>query len=106
LTIEHHTRITWLEKAEDLAAVRDNCTAGRLSNAVQDAYFACFHAFSSVLLRSQKTFRTHKEVRSTLHRDFIRTKKLDTQWGRHYDWLFENWQQREVRIFSARCLGV
>jgi uncharacterized protein (UPF0332 family) len=42
----------WLEKAEaDLASVRDNFTAGGLSNAVRDGYFACFHAFSAVLRR-------------------------------------------------------
>jgi uncharacterized protein (UPF0332 family) len=93
-----HISAYWLEKAaEDLASARDNFTAGRLSNAVRDAYFACFHAFSSVLLRSQKTFRTHKEVRSTLHRDFIRTQQLDAQWGKHYDWLFENRQKADYR---------
>ncbi|WP_413886527.1 hypothetical protein [Candidatus Desulfatibia sp.] len=39
---------------------------------MRDAYFACFHAFSSVLLNEGKTFKKHKEVRSMLHRDFIR----------------------------------
>jgi uncharacterized protein (UPF0332 family) len=43
----------WIEKAEqDLASAHDNHTAGRFQNAVRDAYFACFHAFSSVLLIS------------------------------------------------------
>ena len=41
----------WIKKAEqDLASARDNYTAGRLQNAVRDAYFACFHIFSSFLL--------------------------------------------------------
>ena len=94
----HHISAYWREKAaEDLASARENFTAGRLSNAVRDAYFACFHAFTSVLLKSQKTFRTHKEVRATLHRDFIRTKQLDAQWGKHYDWLFENRQKADYR---------
>jgi len=40
----------WMEKArEDLASARENLSMGRLVNAVRDAYFACFHAFSSVL---------------------------------------------------------
>ena len=65
----------WIEKAEeDLASARDNSAAGRFQNAVRDAYFACFHAFSSVLLNSGKTFKKHKEVRSVLHRDYVRTK--------------------------------
>ncbi len=63
----------WVEKAgEGLASARDNLKAGRYQNAVRDAYFACFHAFSSVLLNEGKTFKKHKEVRSMLHRDFIR----------------------------------
>jgi hypothetical protein len=57
----------WMEKADhDLASSMDNFRANRLANAVKDAYFACFHAFSSVLLRDRKAFKKHKEVRSVL----------------------------------------
>jgi uncharacterized protein (UPF0332 family) len=88
----------WFEKAEqDLASARDNLSAGRLHNAVRDAYFACFHAFSSLLLKESKTFRKHKEVRSSLHRDYIRTKRIDAKWGKHYDWLFDNRQKADYR---------
>jgi uncharacterized protein (UPF0332 family) len=88
----------WFEKAEqDLACARDNHEAGRLLNAVRDAYFACFHAFSSVLLKGGKTFSKHKEVRSMLHRDYIRANKIAVQWGKHYDWLFENRQKADYR---------
>ncbi len=88
----------WIEKAEeDLASARDNFSAGRFQNAVRDAYFACFHAFSSVILKSGKTFKKHKEVRSALHRDFVRTNKIDVSWGKHYDWLFDNRQKADYR---------
>ncbi len=88
----------WLEKAEqDLASAHDNHAADRLQNAVRDAYFACFHAFSSVLLKEGRTFRKHKEVRSTLHRDYIRTKKIKAELGKHYDWLFDNRQKADYR---------
>jgi len=71
----------WIEKAEqDLASARDNLSAGRLQNAVRDAYFACFHAFSSVLLKEGESVRRHKEVRSALHRDYIQTKKIEVEW--------------------------
>lgn len=54
----------WLKKAyEDLASAHDNFSSGRLTNAVRDAYFACFHIFSSVLLQDGKAFKKHKEVR-------------------------------------------
>jgi uncharacterized protein (UPF0332 family) len=88
----------WIEKArDDLASASDNYSSGRCQNAVRDAYFACFHAFSSVLLKEGKTFKNHKEVRSMLHRDFIRTKRIDSSWGKHYDWLFDNRHKADYR---------
>ena len=88
----------WLEKAnQDIASAQENFVAGRDVNVVRDAYFACFHAFSSVLLKSGKTFRKHKEARSALHRDFIRSGKIDPKWGKHYDWLYDNRQKADYR---------
>jgi uncharacterized protein (UPF0332 family) len=88
----------WIEKAEqDLASAWDNLSAGRLMNAVRDAYFACFHAFSAVLSAQGKSFRKHREVRSALHRDYVRTGKISAEWGKHYDWLFDNWQKVDYR---------
>ena len=88
----------WLEKAnQDIASAQENFLAERYVNAVRDAYFACFHAFSSVLLKSGKAFRKHKEVRSALHRDFIRMQKMDRKWGKHYDWLYDNRQKADYR---------
>ena len=88
----------WVEKArEDLESARDNLKSARYQNAVRDAYFVCFHAFSSVLLYAGKTFKKHKEVRSMLHRDFVRTKKIDVSRGKHYDWLFDNRHKADYR---------
>lgn len=88
----------WLEKAaQDLASAKENLSAGRLQNSVRDAYFACFHSFSAVLIRAGKTFRKHSEVRSILHRDYVRGKKLAIEWGKHYDWLFDNRQKADYR---------
>ena len=88
----------WLQKAmQDLESARDNLKAVRLQNAVRDAYFACFHAFSAVLLKEGRSFRRHKEVRSALHRDYIKTKKIGIEWGKHYDWLFDNRQKADYR---------
>lgn len=67
----------WLEKADqDIASAQENFVARKYVSVVRNAYFACLHAFSSVLLKSGKTFRKHKEVRSTLHRDFVRLWKI------------------------------
>jgi uncharacterized protein (UPF0332 family) len=88
----------WLEKAEeDLASAGENFQAGRLSNAIRDAYYACFHAFSAVLLQRGIHFKKHREVRAILHRDFIRAKEIRETWGRHYDWLIDNRQKADYR---------
>lgn len=90
--------VYWLEKAEqDLASAKENLSAGRLQNSVRDAYFACFHSFSAVLIRAGRSFRKHSEVRSILHRDYVKGKKLAVEWGKHYDWLFENRQKADYR---------
>jgi len=95
---QHEIIVYWLEKAaQDLASARENLSAGRLQNAVRDAYFACFHSFSAVLIRAGKTFRKHSEVRSILHRDYVKGKKLAVEWGKHYDWLFDNRQKADYR---------
>jgi uncharacterized protein (UPF0332 family) len=87
-----------MQKArEDIASARDNTSSGRFQNAVRDAYYACFHALSSVLLNEGRGFRKHREVRSVLHRDYIRSNKIDAIWGRHYDWLFDNRQKADYR---------
>ena len=39
----------WLEKAhQDIASASDDLSGKRFQNAVSDAYFACFHAFSAL----------------------------------------------------------
>jgi uncharacterized protein (UPF0332 family) len=88
----------WIEKADfDIASARDNLLAERLPNAVRDAYFACFHAFSAVLFKDGESLKKHREVRSALHRDYIRTNKIKVAWGKHYDWLFDNRQKADYR---------
>jgi uncharacterized protein (UPF0332 family) len=88
----------WMEKArDDLGSARDNFKSERYSNAVRDAYFACFHAFSAILIRSGKAFKKHREVRAILHRDYILSKEIDVVWGKHYDWLFDNRQKADYR---------
>ena len=90
--------VYWLEKAaQDLASARENLSAGRLQNSVRDAYFACFHSFSAVLIKAGRTFRKHSEVRSILHRDYVKGRKLAVECGKHYDWLFDNRQKADYR---------
>lgn len=88
----------WFEKAhQDLASARDNLSNKRLQNAVRDIYFACFHAFSAILFQEGRTFEKHHEVRAMLHRDYIKTGRIEVSWGKHYDWLFDNRHEADYR---------
>jgi hypothetical protein len=49
-----------------------------------------------------KSFRKHKEVRSALHRDYIKPKMIGTEWGKHFDWLFDNRQKAAGRRKGAQ----
>jgi uncharacterized protein (UPF0332 family) len=42
-------------------------------------------------------FFSKTEIRSALHRDYIRTSKIEVTWGKHYDWLFDNRQKADYR---------
>lgn len=88
----------WIEKAHnDLESARGNYQAGRLANSVRDIYFASFHAVTAVLLKEGKTFKKHSAVRAAVHRDLIKTGKIDASWGPFYEWIFDNRQQADYQ---------
>jgi uncharacterized protein (UPF0332 family) len=88
----------WIEKAnDDIASAEANFSGGRYQNTVRDCYFACFHIFTALLLKDKKKFKKHKEVRSILHRDYIRNEKIEKAMGKYYDWLFDNRQNADYR---------
>ena len=86
----------WCDKArDDLATARSDFEAGRSGNAGRSLYFACFHALGSLLWKEgiwHSTMRrprsVHKSVRSILHRDLIRTGRIDAIWGEFYDEIY------------------
>jgi len=87
LFIKASWELQWLTKPD----------SERCQNAVRDAYGACFHAFSAVLIEEGRKFKKHKEVRSILHRDFILPQRMKAVWGKHYDWLFDNRHKADYR---------
>ncbi|MDW7712425.1 MAG: HEPN domain-containing protein [Deferrisomatales bacterium] len=95
----------WTEKAtEALASAEAEHAAGRLSFAVNRAYYACFYALSSVLLGEDLRFVKHSGVRAALHRSLVKTGRLEARWGRFYDRVFENRQRgdyQELVTFEA-----
>jgi uncharacterized protein (UPF0332 family) len=95
----------WLEKSEEATASADaELDAGRCAFAVNRAYYACFYALSAVLLAEDRRYAKHSGVRAALHRQIIRTGRLDASWGRFYDRVFENRHRadyQELVVFEA-----
>lgn len=95
----------WTEKAaEALSSAEAEFQAGRLSFAVNRAYYACFYALSAVLLGEDLRFVKHSGVRAALHRSVLKTGRLEPRWGRFYDRVFENRQRgdyQELVSFEA-----
>lgn len=71
----------WVAKArDDLGSAQVNLQSGRLSNAVRDIYFACFHVVSAFFMNEGKAFKKHSQVRASFHRELIRTGRIDVSW--------------------------
>ncbi len=81
--------------ADDLASARSDMETGRFGNAVRSLYFACFHALGALLWKEgvwnssmRRPRSVHKSLRSVLHREIIRTGRLETIWGEFYDEIY------------------
>ncbi len=84
----------WMEKAwESYEAAKSEYTANRLSTAVRNLYYGCFYALTSVFYEQGKSFRKHTAVRAALHRDLIKTGKINAKWGRFYNRIFDRRQE-------------
>jgi len=88
----------WGDKAaEALLSAQSEFAAGRLTFAVNRAYYACFYSVSALLLEDGRKFVKHSGVRSALHRHLVKTGKVSTAWGRFYDRIFENRQRGDYQ---------
>ena len=88
----------WMQKAmEAIASAQSEQQAGRLSFAVNRAYYACFYSASAVLLHEEKKFKKHAGVRAAVHRYLVKTGKIDASWGQFYDYAFESRQRGDYQ---------
>jgi uncharacterized protein (UPF0332 family) len=79
----------WMGQArEALASAQAELAAGRRHFAVNRVYYACFYSASAVLLRRGRTYVRHSAVRAAVHRELVKTGRLDAAWGRFYDLAF------------------
>lgn len=81
---------TWWSMADEaLASAGDDVGAGRLRRAVNGAYYACFYAATARLAAEGRSFSKHTAVQAALHRDWVRTGRLERRWGELYNELFD-----------------
>lgn len=79
----------WLEKAEEsIQSASSEIDNDRLSFAINRLYYALFYAMSAISTARGVSYSKHSGVRAALHRDFIKTGKIDKKIGRLYDELF------------------
>lgn len=57
--------------------------------AASRAYFSAFYAATALLLKYNFEFRKHSGVISSIHQHFIKTGKLNKDFGKDLNWLFE-----------------
>jgi uncharacterized protein len=73
--------------------------AGHLNAYVNRLYYACFYAVSALLVTRGISTSRHGQLRSLLHRDFVKTGVIPTELGRHFDRLFSNRQEGDYADF-------
>jgi uncharacterized protein (UPF0332 family) len=90
----------WLEMAEQsLQSAASELESGRYHFAVNRLYYAYFYSASAVLLQSGHRFTKHSGVRGALHSHLVKTGKLDKEWGKFFDIVFENRQRGDYTEF-------
>lgn len=61
---------------------------GFTNDAASRAYYAAFYAASALHVQAGRDFSKHSGVRSSLHRDVIKSGLLEERFGKHYNFLW------------------
>ena len=79
-----------LERAEaSIRAAKDLAAGDYYDFAASRAYYAAFYAATAVLLCKELEFSKHSGVIAFIHREFVKTGRLDKRYGKDLNWLFE-----------------
>lgn len=84
----------WLDKShEALASAKLEIQAGHLNSCVNRLYYCCFYAVTALLLTEGRQFSRHSAVKAEFNRLFAKTGRIDAEWTRFYQKLFDDRQQ-------------
>ena len=79
-----------LERAEaSIQAAKDLVAGGYYDFAASRAYYAAFYAATAILLCEELEFSKHSGVIASIHREFVKTGRLDKRYGKDLNWLYE-----------------
>ena len=79
-----------IERAEQAVdAARKLASDGYYDFAASRAYYSVFYAASALLLKEGLEFRKHSGVIAAIHQRFIKTGRLEKEYGKNLNWLFE-----------------
>ena len=79
-----------LERAEQAVnAAQKLLLDGYCDFAASRAYYAVFYAASALLLQEGLEFRKHSGVIATIHQRFVKTGRMEKEFGKNLNWLFE-----------------
>jgi uncharacterized protein (UPF0332 family) len=79
-----------LERADQsIRAARELAARGYYDFVASRAYYAAFYAATAILLYEELEFSKHSAVIASIHQRFVKTGRLDKQYGKDLNWLFE-----------------
>jgi uncharacterized protein len=84
-----------LEEAEALLKM------GHANAYVNRLYYACFYAVLALLLTRNVSARKHRQVRTLLHRDYVKPGLVPVAMGKHFDLLFDSRQEGDYADFAV-----
>jgi uncharacterized protein (UPF0332 family) len=74
---------------------------GHASACVNRLYYVCFYAVLALLSTRNVSARKHRHVRTPLHRDYVKPGLIPVSMGKHFDLLFDGWQEGDYADFAV-----
>ena len=87
--MRRRSRLTWKGQRHPFKQPRTWPRGGYYDFVASRAYYAAFYAATAVLLCEDLEFGKHSGVIAFIHREFVKTGRLDERHGKNLNWLFE-----------------
>lgn len=83
-----------IEKAEETLEVAELLIKNsKWNSAINRLYYSCFYAVTGLLVKTGKVTKSHSGVKTQFFLEYIKTGRIDTEYGKLYGDLFD-WRQK------------